>query len=181
MTLLLTYAAPLLWLIASASAFFLVFKPRPRWPLAATPARALLLFVVVFLAGGALTAVTRPEDVAPAPRPVVAARPANLPDRALVRAHPETYLVLGKVTITKSRTGSVLATGAATNTTGLPISDPEVSCRMLSGDVSAGTVSAVVHAIVPPGGQVIFAAIDLGRAKGPWDRWDCKIIKARVD
>jgi hypothetical protein len=177
---LLTNAVPLLWLIASAGAFFLVFKPRPRWPVVATPARALLVFVAVFLVGGALTAVTRPKDATPAPKPVQVAKPVNLPDPALVRAHPESYLKLGRVTIIRSKTGSVLATSAATNTTGLPLRDPQVSCRMLSGDVSAGTVSAVVRATVPPGGQVIFAAIDLGQAEGPWDRWECKITKAQV-
>ena len=39
---------------------------------------------------------------------------------------------------------------------------------------------ASIHATVPPGGQVIFAAIDMGQAEGPWDRWDCKIIKVQV-
>lgn len=176
---LLTNAVPLLWLIASAGAFFLVFKPQSRWPVVATPARALLVFVSVFLAGGALTAVTRPGD-APPPKPAQVARPANLPDPILVRAHPESYLTLGRVTIIRSKTGSVLATGAATNTTGLPIRDPEVSCLMLSGDVSPGTVSAVIRETVPAGGQLIFAAIDLGRADGPWDRWECNIVTARV-
>lgn len=177
---LLTNAVPLLWLIASAGAFFLVFKPQPRWLVVATPARALLVFLAVFLAGGALTAVTRPADATPAPRLAPVAKAVNLPDPALVRAHPESYLTLGRVTIIRSRTGSVLATGAATNISGLPISDPEVSCRMLSGDVSPGTVSTVIHETVPAGGQLIFAAIDLGRADGPWDRWQCKIVRAQV-
>lgn len=178
---LLTYAVPLVWLIASAGAFFFVFRPRPGWPAVATPARALALFVAVFLAGGALTAVTRPNEAAPTPKPKALARPANLPDPALVRAHPETYLALGRVTMIKGKVGSVLATGAATNISGLAIREPEVRCVMLSGDVSPGTVSAVVHATVPPGGQVIFAAINMGKVDGPWDRGDCKIAKAQVD
>lgn len=175
---LLTYAVPLLWLTASAGAFFLVFKPQPRWPAVATPARALVVFVAVFLAGGALTAVTRPDDTPP--KLVPAAPPPKLPDPILVRAHPESYLRLGKVTILKNKTGSVLATGAAINTTGLPIREPQISCNMLSGDNSDGVASAVIHATVPPGGQVIFAAIDLGQVDGPWNRWECRITKAQV-
>lgn len=176
---LLTYAVPLLWLIASAGAFFLVFKPQPRWPLVGTPARALVAFIVVFLAGGALTAVTRPDDT-PAPKLAIPARPATLPEPALVRAHPEAYLTLGKVTFIRGKAGSLLATGRANNISGLPLRDPTVRCRMLSGDVSAGAVSTVIRATVVPGGSLIFAAVDMGRVDGPWDRWDCAIIKAQV-
>nr|WP_295108422.1 hypothetical protein [uncultured Caulobacter sp.] len=176
---LLTYAAPLLWLIASAGAFFLVFKPQPRWPVVGTPARALVAFIGVFLAGGALTAVTRPDDT-PAPKLVIPARPAGLPEPALVRAHPEAYLTLGKVTFIRGKTGSLLATGRADNVSGLLLTDPTVSCRMRSGDVAAGTVSATIRQAVPAGGSLIFAAVDMGRVDGPWDRWDCDVTKARV-
>ena len=55
---LLTNATPLLWLIASAGAFFLVFRPKADWPIVATPIRALSVFVLVFIGGAMLTAVT---------------------------------------------------------------------------------------------------------------------------
>ncbi|MBO9546539.1 hypothetical protein [Caulobacter sp.] len=171
---LLTYAVPLLWLTASAGAFFLVFKPRPRWSLVGTPARALVAFVVVFVAGGALTAVTRPDDT-PAPKLVIPARPANLPEPALVRAHPENYLTLGKVTFIRGKTGSLLATGRADNISGLPLRDPTVRCRMPGGEVSA-----TVHAVVSAGGSLVFAAVDMGRVDGAWDHGDCAITKAQV-
>lgn len=170
---LLTYAVPMLWLIASAGAFFLAFKPQPRWPLVGTPGRALVVFVVMFLAGGALTAVTRPGD--PPPKLPIPARPANLPEPALVRAHPENYLALGKVTFIRGKTGSLLATGRADNISGLTLKDPTVRCRMAGGDISA-----TVRATVPAGGSLVFAAVDMGSVTGRWDRGDCDVIQAQV-
>lgn len=176
---LLTYAVPLLWLIASAAAFFFVFKPRANWPVVATPSRALLVFVVVFLGGAALTAVTRPKDVDPALR----AKPAQhgpFPDPALVRAHPERYLSLERVITIKGQENAVLATGAAVNTSGLPISDPRLACQLSRRGAPAGSVSAVIHETIPVGGKLIFAAANLGPAPGSWDGWICEIRQARA-
>ena len=177
---LLTYAVPLLWLIASAGAFFLVFRPRPRWPVVATPARALLVFIVVFLGGAVLTAVTRPKDVDPAPKPAPVARRGALPDPTLVRAHPERYLTLDRVITFKGRENAVLATGAAINTSGLPIRDPRLACQLSRHGAPAGAVSAVIHETVPAGGKLIFAALNLGPAPGAWDGWICEVRAAKA-
>lgn len=176
---LLANAAPLLWLIASAAAFFLVFRPQPRWPAVATPVRALLVFAAVFLGGAVLVAVTRPRDVEPAaPRPATARGP--FPDPALVRAHPERYLTLDRVTGSKGPTGAVLMTGAAINTSGLPIRDPRLTCGLSRRGAPAGSVSTVIHETVPVGGKLIFAAVDLGSAPGAWDGWICQVTKAQA-
>lgn len=181
---LVTNATPLLWLLASAGAFFLVFRPQPRWPLVATPMRALLVFVAVFLGGAVLVAVTRPKDVRPPPpKPVAAAPRVALPDPALVRAHPERYLTLDRVKADKGqlaggKTNAVLLTGAAINTSGLPIREPRLTCRLSRAGVAAGTVSTVIHDTVPAGGKLIFAAIDAGSIASAWDGWSCAVSAA---
>lgn len=182
---LLSNAVPLLWLIASAGAFFLVFRPKADWPIVATPIRALSVFVLVFIGGAMLTAVTRPDDTPPPkPKPLPVVR-ADLPAPALVRAHPESYLKLDRVKADKGeavggKRGAVLLTGAVINTSGLPIGDPRLSCRLLRGDNVEATVSTTIAEVVPPGGKLIFAAIDAGKVSNPWERWDCEIAKAQV-
>lgn len=175
-----TSALPLLWLLASAAAFVFVFRPRPGWSVVATPARALMMFLAVFLGGAVLVAVTRPEEAPPPPKPPLAPAARALPDPAQVRAHPERFLVLDGVTAFRNKAGDVLLTGGATNVSGLPIADPRLSCRMSQGRTKAGTVSAVAHGTIAPGGKMIFAAINLGQASGPWDRWSCEVAQARA-
>lgn len=182
---LLTNAVPLLWLIASAVAFVLVFRPKADWPIVATPIRALSVFVLVFIGGAVLTAVTRPDDTPPPkpkPAPIVG---ATLPDPALVRADPERYLALDRVKADRGeavggKPGAVLLTGGLINTSGLPIGDPRLTCRLLRGDVVAGSVSTTIDQVVPAGGKLIFAAIDAGRVAGAWTRWDCAVASAQV-
>lgn len=182
---LLTNAVPLLWLIASAGAFFLVFRPKADWPIVATSIRALSVFILVFIGGAMLTAVTRPDDTPPPkPKPVPFVR-ADLPDPVLVRAHPERYLKLDRVKADKGEAvggqrGAVLLTGGVINTSGLPIGALVLSCRLLRGDNVEATVSTTIAQVVPPGGRLIFAAIDAGQVSDPWDLWRCEITKARV-
>lgn len=176
-----TNALPVLWLCASIVAFVPVFRPRARWPLVATPARALAVFALVFLGGAVLVAVTRPTEEAPQSRPRLAPAARALPDPAVVRAHPERFLVLDGVRADRNAAGDVLLTGAATNVSGLPLADPRLTCRMTKGRASAGEVSAIVQGGVSPGGKLIFAAINLGQASGPWDRWACQVTSARAD
>ncbi|MET3663747.1 hypothetical protein [Caulobacter sp. 1776] len=179
---LMTNVAPLLWLLASAGAFFFVFKPSRQWPVVGTPARALMVFVLVFVGGAVLVAVTRPEDEPPpAPKAVAPAPRAAPPDPALVRAHPERYLTLFRVKADRNKAGAVLLTGAAINTSGLPIREPRLTCRMSKSGTPAGTVTTVVHETVPAGGRLIFAAINLGLADGAWDRWACAVAEAKID
>lgn len=175
-----TNALPLLWLLASVATFVLVFRPIARWPVVATPARALAAFLAVFLGGAVLVAVTRPKEEAPPPAPSLARTARVLPDPAQVRAHPERFIVLDGVRADRNKAGDVLLTGGATNVSGLPIADPRLSCRMTKGRAAAGTVSAVVEGTVPVGGELIFAAINLGQAAGPWDRWTCQVVAARA-
>jgi len=182
---LLTNAAPLLWLIASAGAFFLVFRPKADWPIVATPIRALSVFVLVFVGGACLTAVTRPDDTPPPKAPPSPVVRANLPDPALVRAHPETYLKLDRVKADRGeavggQAGAVLLTGGVINVSGLAIGDPRLTCRLLRGDVAQGTVSTTIAQAIPPGGKLIFAAIDAGRVAGTWTRWECAVAGAKV-
>ncbi len=176
----MTSALPLLWLLASAAAFVFVFRPRPGWPVVATAARALMTFLAVFLGGAVLVAVTRPKEEAPPPKPPLAPAARALPDPVQVRAHPERFLVLDGVTAFRGKAGDVLLTGGATNVSGLPIADPRLSCQMSQGRAKAGTVSAVAPGTIPPGGKMIFAAINLGLAAGPWDRWSCQVVEARA-
>ena len=175
-----TNALPLLWLLASIAAFFFVFRPQPRWVVVATPARALATFVAVFLSGAVLVSVTRPDEEAPPPRPRLAPAARALPDPALVRARPERFVVLDRVKADRNKAGDVLLTGGATNVSGLPIADPRLSCVMAKGGAKAGTVSGVAPGTIPPGGKMIFAAINLGQATGPWDRWSCQVAEARA-
>lgn len=175
-----TSALPLLWLFASVAAFVFVFRPQPRWPAIATPARALAMALVVFLGGGVLVAVTRPKAEAPPPRPRLSPAVRALPDPVQVRAHPERFVVLDGVQAFRNKAGDVLLTGGATNVSGLPIADPRLTCRMTKGGAAAGTVSAVAQGVIPPGGKMIFAAINLGPAAGPWDRWTCRVAQARA-
>lgn len=176
----LTNAVPLLWLLASGAAFFFVFKPNPRWAVVGTPARALLVFVAVFLGGAALMAATRREAAPPPPKAVRPAPPVTWPDPALVRAHPERYLALFRVRADRNKAGAVLLTGAAINASNLPIRDPRLTCRMSLGGASAGTVTTVVHETVPAGGKLIFAAINLGQADEAWDHWACAVVEAKA-
>lgn len=181
-----TTALPLLWLAASLAAFVLVFRPVVRWPVVrwpvvATPGRALAVFLAVFLGGAVLVAVTRPKEAAPPPpAPSLAPTARALPDPAQVRAHPERFVVLDGVVAFRNQAGDVLLTGGATNVSGLPISDPRLSCRMSQGRAKAGTVSAIAPGTIPPGGKMIFAAINLGQASGSWDRWTCQVARARA-
>lgn len=171
---------PLLWLAASAVAFVLAFRPNARWAVVATPARALTTFLVIFLGGAVLVAITRPKEDAPPPAPRLAPAARALPDPAQVRARPERFVVLDRVRADRNKAGDVLLTGGATNVSGLPIADPRLSCRMTKGGKPAGNVSAVAEGIIPPGGKMIFAAINLGPAAGPWDGWTCKVARARA-
>ncbi|HJV43236.1 hypothetical protein [Caulobacter sp.] len=175
-----TIVLPLLWLAASSAAFVLVFRPNARWPVVATPARALAAFLAVFLGGGVLVAVTRPKEDVPAPTPRLAPAARALPDPAQVRARPERFVVLDRVRADRNEAGDVLLTGGATNVSGLAIADPRLTCRMTKAGASAGTVSAVAQGVIPPGGKMIFAAINLGPAAGPWDGWTCRVAAARA-
>jgi len=175
-----TSALPLLWLFASVTAFVFVFRSQPRWPVVATPARALALSLVVFLGGGVLIAVTRPKAEALPPRPRLAPAARALPDPVQVRAHPERFVVLDRVQAARNKAGDVLLTGGATNVSGLPIADPRLACRMTKAGKPTGTVSAVAQGVIPPGGKMIFAAINLGPAAGPWNGWTCKVAQARA-
>lgn len=180
---LLTNAAPLLWLIASAGAFLFVFRPKASWPVVATPIRALSVFILVFVGGACLVAVTRPDEPRPRPKPAVA--PAPPPDRTLVRAHPERYVRLDRVKAVRGeavggRPGAVLLTGGLVNASGLAIRDARVTCRLLGGDAVRATVSTPIGEIVPAGGKLIFAAIDAGQVEAAWDRWDCEVAAAKV-
>lgn len=175
-----TNALPLLWLFASAAAFVLVFRPVARWAVVSTSVRALATFLVVFLGGAVLVAVTRPKAEAPPPAPSLARAARALPDPGQVRAHPERFVVLDGVQAFRNKAGDVLVTGGATNVSGLPIADPRLSCRMTKGRAKAGTVSAVAPGTIPPGGKMIFAAINLGQAEGVWDRWTCQVSEARA-
>ncbi len=185
---LLTNATPLLWLIASAGAFFLVFRPKTEWPVVATPIRALSVFVLVFIGGAVLTAVTRPDDTPPArPAPALAGVTgrANLPDPTLVRAHPERYLKLDRVKADRGeavggQAGDVLLTGGVINVSGLPIRKLALSCRLTSEGAPPAAVSTVIGETVPAGGKLIFAAIKAGQVDKPWDRWACEIARAEV-
>jgi hypothetical protein len=87
---------------------------------------------------------------------------------------------LDRVKADRSQGGAVLLTGAAINTSGLPIREPRLTCRMSRGEVAAGTVTTVVHETVPASGRLIFAAINLGQADGAWDRWACAVIEAKA-
>jgi hypothetical protein len=175
-----TSALPVLWLFASIAAFFFVFRPQARWAVVATPGRALAMFLVVFLGGGALIAVSRPKAEDPPPRPRLAPAVRALPDPVQVRAHPEEFLILDGVQASRNKAGEVLLTGGATNVSGLPISDPRLSCRMSKGRAKAGTVSGVAPGTIPPGGKMVFAAINLGQAPGAWDSWTCRVSEARA-
>lgn len=175
-----TIVVPLLWLVASGTAFVFVFKPYPRWAWVSTPGRALAIFLAVFVGGGVLVAVTRPQAEAPRPSPSLARAARALPDPAQVRAHPERFLALDGVTAFRNKAGDVLVTGGATNVSGLSIADPRLSCQMAKGRAKAGTVSGVAPGTIPPGGKMIFAAVNLGRAQGPWDRWSCRVAEARA-
>jgi len=175
-----TSALPILWLFATVAAFFFVFRPQARWPVVATPGRATVMALVVFLGGGVLIAVTRPKVEDPPPRPRLAPGVRALPDPVQVRAHPERFLILDGVQAFRNKAGDVLLTGGATNVSGLPIADPRLSCRMTKGRAKAGTVSAVAPGTIPPGGKMIFAAINLGQASGAWDSWTCQVSAARA-
>ncbi len=175
-----TNALPVLWLIATVATFVLVFRPIARWPVVATPARALAVFLAVFLGGAILVALSRPKEQAPASKPPLAPAARALPDPVQVRAHPERFVVLDGVQANRNKAGDVLLTGGATNVSGLLIADPRLSCRMTNGRAAAGTVSAVVQGTIPVGGKLIFAAINLGQAAGPWDRWTCQVVEARA-
>lgn len=181
---LLTNAAPLLWLIASAGALFLVLRPKANWPVVATPIRALSVFVLVFVGGACLVAVTRPDD-APPPKAKPAAIPVTLPDPALVRAHPERYLRLDRVAAVRGeavggKPGAVLLTGGLVNHSGLAIRDARLTCRLLRGDAVAATVSTTIGQVTPAGGKLIFAAIDAGQVEPAWDRWACEVVAAEA-
>jgi hypothetical protein len=175
-----TNALPILWLLASVAAFFFVFRPQARWAVVATSGRALAVFLAVFLGGGALIAVSRPKAEPPPPRPRLSPAVRALPDPVQVRAHPEQFLILDGVQAFRNKAGDVLLTGGATNVSGLPIADPRLSCRMTKGRAKAGTVSGVASGTIPPGGKMIFAAINLGQASGAWDSWTCQVSEARA-
>lgn len=175
-----TSALPLLWLFASITAFVFVFRPRPGWRVVATPARALATFLAIFLGGAVLVAVTRPKEDAPPSKPPLAPAARALPDPVQVRAHPERFVILDGIKADRNKAGDVLLTGGATNVSGLVISDPRLSCQMARGRAKAETVSTVAQGDIPPGGKMIFAAINLGQAKGPWDRWTCQVVEARA-
>ncbi|MGH1558437.1 hypothetical protein ACRAWD_13160 [Caulobacter segnis] len=92
---LLTNAVPLLWLIASAGAFFLVFRPKANWPVVATPIPgAERVRPGVHRRRMPDGGDSRPDDTPP---PKAKPVPVTLPDPALVRAHPERYLRLDRV------------------------------------------------------------------------------------
>ena len=186
---LLTNAVPLLWLIASAGAFLLVFRPKRSWPVVATPIRALSVFVLVFVGGAMLVAVTRPDDASPSTSKPAAAARVTLPDPALVRAHPERYLRLDRVKVDRGeavggKPGAVLLTGGLINTSGLPIRDPRLTCDLLRGEIKESSVSTTIAKVIPAGGRLIVAAIDAGRVSAPhepWERWECAVVAARAD
>ena len=180
---LLTDAALLLWLCAALMALFYAFRPSPRLAMLATRGRALVVLAAILVGGGLIIALAgwlgadRKPAAPPKPAPVPR---ASLPTGEAVRAHPEHSLALDGVRADKGPTGAVLLTGGATNRSGLAIANPRLSCRMSYGMAEAGTVSGVVQAVIPPGGKLIFAAINLGPAKGPWNGQSCTVVDAAV-
>ncbi|NQE65092.1 hypothetical protein [Caulobacter sp. RHG1] len=181
---LLIDAGLLVWLCAALMALFYVFRPSPSLAVFATRGRALAMLAGILVGGGlaiALAGLLGADREPPvAPRPPVQAPPIRLPAGDKVRAHPERFLTLDGVTAYKGRDGAVLLTGVAMNGSGLAISNPRLSCRMTRGGAKAGTVSAVVQAVIPPGGRLIFAAINLGAADGAWDGQVCTVAAAKV-
>lgn len=180
---LLTDAALLLWLCAALMALFYAFRPTPRLAAFATRGRALAMLAAILVGGGLIVALA--GWLGAERKPAAPPAPPSIPHVSLtageaVRAHPERYLVLDGVRADKGPTGAVLLTGGATNRSGLAIANPRLSCRMTQGMTDAGTVSGVAQAVIPPGGKMIFAAINLGPASGPWNGQTCTVVGAEV-
>jgi hypothetical protein len=178
----IVHVLPVVWLIAGVLALSFVIRPSPRLPIFATRGRALIVLgaigAVAVVAG--LLTPKAPSSRPVAPPPAVHANPL-FGDLAAVRARPQAYLTLESVTAFRKADGSVLLTGAVVNTTAFPIRDTRLSCRMAKGAAEAGTVGATVANAIPPGGRLIFAAVNLGKAAGPWDRQACEIVEAKAD
>lgn len=176
-----SHVLPVVWLIAGVLALSFVIRPSPRLPVFATRGRALMVLGalgIVALVVGLLT------PKAPSPRPVAPPPAPTSPlvaDRAAVQARPQAYLTLESVTAFRKADGAVLLTGAVVNTTAFPIRDTRLSCRMAKGAAAAGTVGATVADAIPPGGRLIFAAVNLGKVAAPWDRQTCEIAQAKAD
>lgn len=177
----ITYALPVAWLIVGVLALSFVIRPHPRLPVFATRGRSLMVLgalgVVALVVG--LLAPKKPNVQAVAPPPVRTSPLVG--DAAAVRARPEAYLTLESVTAFRKTDGSVLLTGAVVNTTAFPIRDTHLSCRMARGEIQAGTVAATVDDTIPAGGRLIFAAINMGKAAGAWDRQACAVASAKAD
>lgn len=178
-----SHVLPVVWLIAGVLALSFVIRPSPRLPVFATRGRSLMVLGalgVVALVVGLLT----PKAPSPSPRPVAPPPAPTSPlvaDRAAVQARPQAYLTLESVTAFRKADGAVLLTGAVVNTTAFSIRDTRLSCRMAKGAAAAGTVGATVADAIPPGGRLIFAAVNLGKAAAPWDRQTCEIAEAKAD
>jgi hypothetical protein len=179
---ILTDVFLLVWLCAALMAAFFVLRPSVSLPPFRTRGRAVAALIVIALGGGVLMALLGlvSEKAKPVPIVTPVAPKRALPAGDAVRAHPERYLVLDGVTSYHGPDGAVLVTGGATNVSGLAIADPRLTCRMSNGGADAGTVSAVVHGVIPVGHKLIFAAANLGRAKGTWDRQSCVVGAAVV-
>jgi hypothetical protein len=179
---ILTDVFLLLWLCAALMAAFFVLRPSESLPPFRTRGRALVALIVIVLGGGVLVSLLglASEKAKPVPIVTPVAPTRALPAGDAVRAHPERYLVLDGVTSYHGPDGAVLMTGGATNISGLAIADPRLTCRMSNGAADAGTVSAVVPSVIPVGHKLIFAAINLGQAKGAWDRHACVVSAAVV-
>ncbi len=175
----IAYVLPVLWLIAGVLALSFVIRPNPRLPIVATRGRALGVLGGVIAVAVVVGLAMPKKAAAPAlgAAPPVRTTPL-VADVEAVRAHPETYLTLESVTSFHKSDGSVLLTGAVVNNTVLPIRAPALSCKMAQGAAAAGTVSAMIQDTVPSGGRLIFAAINMGKATGPWDRQACTITGA---
>jgi hypothetical protein len=172
----------LVWLCAALSAALFVLRPSQSLAPFRTRRRALAALIAIVVGGGTLMALLGVVSQKPKPVPVVTpvAPKRALPADAEVRTHPERYLVLDGVTSYHGPDGAVLLTGGATNVSGLAIADPRLTCRMANGATGAGTVSAVVHSVIPVGHKLIFAAVNMGPAQGPWDRHSCVVSAAVV-
>jgi hypothetical protein len=175
----ITDALPAIWLIAGVLALSFVIRPSPGPPIFATRGRALAVLCAVSAVAVVSLLTPKKSPVRPAAAPPVRTSPL-VGDAAAVRARPETYLILESVTAFRKADGSVLLTGAVVNTTAFPIRDTRLSCRMAKGAIGAGTVAATLGDSIPPGGRLIFAAVNLGKADGSWDRQVCVVAGAKA-
>ncbi|KQV55270.1 MULTISPECIES: hypothetical protein [unclassified Caulobacter] len=196
----LTYALLILWLPACLTALVFLVRPSRRWPVFGTRPRALLMLVAFVFGVPVVAALIAPESMRAKPGEATAGAPpatATSPTQTSptqtaptqtaaaesgdeVVSHPEYYLELSQAKAVKAKGGRVILGGKITNAAARPIRNPRVECYLSKGKQSAGTVAGSVRKTIPAGGEVAFAAVDLGAAEGAWDHQICKITGAEV-